>query len=443
MPGERERVGGRDATVLKLFCSWQTETPPKTGRQFIRDALREAAEQLQFAADIAEPDRYRRQLDQDGERVPGDPELVRGILQQIEACALLVADVTAVGRSSSGTDGADAGGGSGLIDSDVAIELGYALRALGEHRLLRVFNAHYGRLEELSFNVRNHSGAVGFTLAPTADRQEIAAEKIRFIAQLVGALGACLQGAKPGAESTATPTTFSRAAYFKAGAALAHVGGPEREIHYSFQTDRLCYLRLTPQPKLERALPPAALEQALDQAPLLSRHRAKAMSSRNDHGAVRFEPEVHPDVAPGRLAATTQLFASGELWSIGAGMIVHEHGEAPSWIKLPYLSSIVLERIYYDHLRSLVAFAGQYLSLSPPWQVECGLAGVQGVHLGISAEEIRGPIQKPEVTLQRGLKNDDPAAMDRILLEFFGSVHAAAGHPRPAQLHGFPPNPPR
>lgn len=370
---------------------------------------------------------------------------MRGILHRIEDCALLVADVTVVGSATHGADDATPGGGGRLIHSDVAIELGYALRARGERRLLLVFNAHYCRLEALPFHVRNHGGTVGFTLPPDAGRQEIAAERMRFVAHLVGALGACLQQALFGAESSsAIPTTFSRAAYFKAGEALAHVGGPERaEIHYSFQTDRLCYLRLTPKPKLERALPPAALDEAVDRAPLLSRRRARAMSGSNGYGAVRFEPEVHPELAPGRLAASTQLFASGELWSIGAGMIVHERGESPGWIKLPYLSSIVLERIYYEHLRSLVAFAERYLSLSPPWQVECGLAGVQGVHLGISAEEIRGPIQTPAVTLQRGLRSDDPAAMDRILLEFFGSVHAAAGSPRPAQLHGFPPHPPR
>ncbi len=443
--GERARSAGREAAALKLFWSWQAETPAKIGRHFIRDALHTAVDELQFTADIADADRQRLQLDPDGERLPGDPELIRSILRQIEACALFVADVTVVSRGSPGIDGIGSAAGGTLIHSDVAIELGYALHALGESRLLLVFNAHYGRLDQSPFDVRNRGGALGFTLAPTASRQDIAAEKTRFIAQLVGALDACLQQVHGGAQpASGTPSTFSKAAYFKSGETLATVGGPQQtQVHYAFQTDRLCYLRLTPVPKLERALPLTVLDQAVHEAPLLGRRRARAISASNAYGPVRFEPQIHPDLAPGTLAASTQLFASGEFWSIGAEMIVHERGEHPSWIKLPYLSSILLERVYYQHLRSLVAFARQHLALSPPWQVECGLAGVHGVYLGISAEDIRGPIQKPDVTLQRSLRSDDPAAMDRILLEFFGSVHTAAGRARPPQLHGFPPNSPR
>ena len=94
-------------------------------------------------------------------------------------------------------------------------------------------------------------------------------------------------------------------------------------------------------------------------------------------------------------------------------------------------------------LVALVAFAQQYLSLSPPWQVECGLAGILGLYVGVSADDIRGPVRKADVTLRRTLKGEDEDAMDKLLLEFFGLLHEAMGSVRPAALHGFPPRRPR
>jgi hypothetical protein len=81
--------------------------------------------------------------------------------------------------------------------------------------------------------------------------------------------------------------------------------------------------------------------------------------------------------------------------------------------------------------------------VSPPWQVECGLAGILGLHLGLSPDAIRGPVRKADVTLRRTLKSEDEGAMDNMLLEFFGLLHEAIASPRPVELHGFPPRRPR
>jgi hypothetical protein len=93
--------------------------------------------------------------------------------------------------------------------------------------------------------------------------------------------------------------------------------------------------------------------------------------------------------------------------------IAHERGERPGWIKLPFLASVVFERVFYDNLRALIAFAQHSLSLSPPWQVECGLVGVQGLHVGLSPNDIRGPVRRAEVTLRRTPKSDDETAIDK------------------------------
>jgi hypothetical protein len=98
-----------------------------------------------------------------------------------------------------------------------------------------------------------------------------------------------------------------------------------------------------------------------------------------------------------------------------------------------------LEQTYYDKIRALVLFASEELELEVPWQVECGLAGIQGLNIGVPPEEVRGPIRKQEVAFRRSLSTSDSGAIDSLLLGFFNEFHDAAGYARPDSLGGFPP----
>ncbi|HUD61091.1 MAG TPA: hypothetical protein VMQ99_16420, partial [Acetobacteraceae bacterium] len=215
------------------------------------------------------------------------------------------------------------------------------------------------------------------------------------------------------------------------------------EIGYSYDAGALCYLRLIPLPPLERPLPLTSLRKVVERAPLLSRQSEGALVGRNDYGAIAFEPSSPPSRGPGNLASSTQLFITGEIWSVGNSLIARERGEQRQWIKLPFLSSVIFERVYYDQLRTLTQFALEHLSLSAPWEVECGVAGSKGMHLWVSAQETSGPIVQPDVITRRNMKTGSDAEIDSILLEFFNLLHAAAGSERPSGLHGFPPGRPR
>jgi hypothetical protein len=431
--------------ALNLFWSWQSESPVRIGRILVRDALKEAIEQLKLSADIVEPERDTTKIDHDHGRVSGGAGLVREILTMIDGAAAFVADVTAVGRIGSGVDIQPENAGNKLINSNVALELGYALRALGERKLILVFNSHYGWQEDLPFSVRNQADAIAFTLPRNAGRSEIEQERKKLTARLLSAIDRCVQEPEPSSEQiSATPSTFNKAAYFQAGEVLAQASESSGQVaSYSYSTDTFCYLRLMPMPKLERPLVLATLSDVVHRAPLLSRQPGGALSGTNAYGAIGFEVGSQPGRGRGKLATSTQLFPTGELWSLSAALIAHERGDRPAWIKLPFLASVVFERVYYDQLRALVAFAQKYLSLSPPWQVECGLSGIQGLHLGLSPDDIRGPARKADVRLRRTLRGEDEAAMDKLLLEFFGMLHEAMGSVRPATLHGFPPSRPR
>jgi hypothetical protein len=150
---------------MKIFWSWQSNTPEQIGKYLVRDALKVAINRLKQAEDIDEPTRDDLHLDQDTQGTTGSPDLVPTIFGKIEKSEVVVADVTIVGKTDEDKR---------LINSNVAIELGYALRACTDARVLLVFNKHYGAYEHLPFDLRHKGGGVVFDLPPEADRKQIA-----------------------------------------------------------------------------------------------------------------------------------------------------------------------------------------------------------------------------------------------------------------------------
>jgi hypothetical protein len=150
---------------MKIFWSWQSDTPEQIGKYLVRDALKVAVDRLKQAEDIDEPTRDDLHLDQDTQGTTGSPDLVPTIFRKIEESEVIVADVTIVRKTDEDKR---------LINSNVAIELGYALHACTDARVLLVFNQHYGSYEHLPFDLRHKGGGVVFNLAPQADRKQIA-----------------------------------------------------------------------------------------------------------------------------------------------------------------------------------------------------------------------------------------------------------------------------
>lgn len=424
---------------MKLFLSWQSDTSARIGRAFLRDALKDAIDQLKLTADLVEADRPAKLIEASEDREQSSPGQLKELLKKIGESAAVVADVTALGQSLKAADGGDSGTAKKFVDSDVAFETGYAMLALGDRKVLLVFNAYFGWHDDLPTNLRNRGGAIAFTLVPNASRPEIEAERKKLVSKLLSALSQSINAPPSATGSASTAGATNRGSYSRQGEVLARTGKPgPGEITYSYTSTMLCFLRLVPLPPLERPLSLATLGKVVERAPLLSRQAQGALSGRNEHGAIAFEPSVPPSRGPGNLAASTQLFITGELWSIGNTLIAHERGERPEWIKLPFLSSVTFERVYYDHLRALTAFALEHLSLSAPWEIECGIAGSRGLHLWLSGQDTLGPIVQSDVIVRRTIKSASEAQLDSVLLEFFKLLHSAAGAEREQDLHGFP-----
>jgi hypothetical protein len=429
---------------VKVFYSWQAEAPARIGRTFVHEALEEALELLKSGVKVFEAERLGPRELPDEDRSAGSPGQLKDLLKEIDSAVAFVADVTPLGQASRDVETVGVGTVRRYVDSDVAFETGYALHTLGDRKLVLLFNAHFGWHDELPADLRNRGGAIAFTLVPNASRPEIQAERKRLVPRLVSALRQAINSASSGVSAGAGEAIANRATYFAQGEVLARSGRPgPSEIGYSYAAQMLCFIRLMPLPPLSTPLSLARLRKANERAPLMNREAQGSLSATNDYGAIAFEPAVPPSRGPGNLAASTQLFINGELWSISHTLIAHETGDRPDWIRLPFVSSLIFERAFYDQLRGLVGFALEELSLSAPWEVECGVAGSRGLHLWNSGQETLGPIIQPNVVLRRTLKSASSDEMDELLLEMFNLLHSSAGSERSSNLHNFPPTRPR
>lgn len=128
------------SSVRTIFYSWQSDLPNAVNRGVISDSLERAVKAI-AADDSVVVDLI---LDRDTQSVPGAPDIAVTIFDKIEHAAIFVADVSIVHRSE----------GRSFPNPNVLIELGYALKTLGDARVILVMNAAFGPPEELPFDLR-------------------------------------------------------------------------------------------------------------------------------------------------------------------------------------------------------------------------------------------------------------------------------------------------
>ena len=160
--------------TLKVFYSWQSDTESKVNRAFIREALEAAITDLDLQ------DAERAEIDQDTKGVLGSPVVADTIFRKIEAAAVVVTDVTLTGITPNGKR---------LCNSNVAIELGYALGIHGDQVLLKVMNTHYGPPQDLPFDLAHRRWPVQYDLSPdsqTSDRKKVRDSLAQELRQILG-----------------------------------------------------------------------------------------------------------------------------------------------------------------------------------------------------------------------------------------------------------------
>ncbi len=433
---------------MKVFWAWQSDTPGWIGRYFVRDALAAAIEQLrgQTKAEMDEPTSGERReeihLDHDTRGVGGSPSIANVIFNKIDEANIFVADVTAVAE----TPGYFKRDGNPVpskkvMNPNVSIELGYALKAHTDSSLLMVMNTHYGTRDDLPFDLKHKRGPIEYSLPPEATSEEITAALPALTGQLLEAISLIVTNAAEEAPQEVTydkqPVGFCSATYFDNEEILYRdegVPGEDTPVEFRFKNQEFMYLRVIPSSQGQR-LRESTLYEGLSQfglSPLTDRVIASRVA-RNDRGPLVFSSAVQAD----RLLAITQLFITGELWGINVNLTSPQRRQSyPRFADI--LPTVAIENAFHKTLSRYMKFEIEKLELSPPFIVEGGLVGVVGQRLALSNHNATEPIHRSELVVRQEIYDTDSKTLDAFLLELFEEFFDGAGERRPDSLNGFP-----
>ncbi|MFZ0954036.1 MAG: hypothetical protein WAN17_17325 [Candidatus Sulfotelmatobacter sp.] len=150
---------------IKIFFSWQSDRSTTEGRNLIEKALEKAVSVLAADVEIQKAVRDGIRVDKDTRDIPGSPKIFETILAKIEEAAIVVCDLTFIGTRPNGDP---------MPNPNVLIEYGYALKAIGERRILLVMNSAYGepRRETMPFDLLGHRFPITYHAPERAEEAE-------------------------------------------------------------------------------------------------------------------------------------------------------------------------------------------------------------------------------------------------------------------------------
>lgn len=160
----------------KVFYSWQASLPNVDNRGLIFDCLKKAV--LKLNAEIEQPDREPIQLDHDTKDEPGSPKIFEVIIEKINQSGIFVADVSLVANNQS--------------NSNVMVELGYALSKLGNKRIIMVFNEAYGETRMAPFDL-GFNRMITYNYKNTSNNSDKTKQKEILTSKLCSALKTILK----------------------------------------------------------------------------------------------------------------------------------------------------------------------------------------------------------------------------------------------------------
>lgn len=387
---------------MKIFYSWQSDTPRDIGKNFVRGALDAAVESLEI--DEAE----RPGIDQDTAGVLGSPVVADTIFGKIRDAKVIVADVTLTGATP---------GGKRLINSNVALEVGYAIGVHGDGVLLKVMNTHYGPPEELPFDLAHRRWPVRFHLAPKAPAEEREKALRRLAVELAAILREYIAASRPrpGPFSPAG-ATVNRAWYWNPDQPLVRRGSRT----FTYTTDQpLVYLHIWPHEKI----PPLQIEVLNDYTKSDIEPLCGTVSGwsheRNRFGEITFAFET--DSSP---ISTTQVFRTGEIWGINHRLLREREHHPGKFLPMP-----AFERSLAQSLSKYVSAGMSHFGYGREIDLRFELVNVAGFVLlqneGRPTREIFEDFE-----LRVSLDGRDERSVGDALQRIFNGVYEAAGETR-------------
>lgn len=421
---------------MKIFWSWQSDHEADISHYFVRDALKDAIKVLKQAEDLEEPDEAARRAnihwDSDTQNLTGMPDIAPIIFEKIDASAVFIADVTPVGSSPSKKDkNGDEVGLRPIMNPNVAIELGYALRGLGWSKCLAVINTAYGSVEEsMPFDLKQKRHPIRYHLAQGADKVAIKAEQAKLAKTFVDVLRPFLKAVPVAAPAKfqETPAVRPPAFWF----AKDEIVGARHDQQLTMPFERVLYLRIIPTKELDMLIPHDKLRQVVS-AYLSFVLEGNINRVVTEHGAATYEP-YGPE--PNHILSIAHHFHNGEIWAINADII---HYGTTGTAKLLMLDQI--EALYRNRLPHFLECVTTQYGVTFPIHVVAGLVKVKGLDLAYSGGPGRGvgTMIKDNVELDRILNVGDKRTVDQFLFNFFEKIWEGAGKERPIHFLNFPP----
>lgn len=445
--------------AFKVFYAWQSDRPNNLCRGLIRRALDNAAKKLNAALEIEDANR-QVEIDQDTQDVSGSPSIAETILNKIRTCDAFIVDLTLIPSGE---------GYRASPNPNVLIEYGYALHALGDQRIIGVFNNAFGSLDDLPFDLRHKKWPIRYHTGDDGDSDEAKEQRREardgLAATFVDAIGAVMRTyaevkepepypkePAPAAEpqlpiepsvvaavrslADLVPPGMSRTAWqypWDKGLVGVREGWARDEVGYEVHllAGPTIFLQLKPRNHGAQLSNVATMRIVRESLRPLAGHRTDEWSCvRNRHGGAAFTS--YPD-DPGTTDLASLLVRNGEIHGIDCRHLqVHRYRiEAEE----RYIPTGAVEEILIDGLANYLKVAKEHLGLPLPFEVVAGLEGVEEYRLAVNPDHFAfakyaGHIFQDSIgrTFTIDSYECDPF---EVLLPLFTEIYDAAGEERP------------
>ena len=397
-----------------IFYAWQSDSPNRTNRAFIRRALGEAVTILNANLTIEET----LDIDQDTQGVPGSPPVAETILKKISEADIFLGDVTlvAVVDKLKTEDGA-APSAKRYPNANVMIELGYALGKHGPERVLGVMNEQFGLAKDLPFDLGHRRHPIRFALTHSDDAQTRREVRRELVVNLGRAISAVLTVAtKPPAEAMGSPNVFS--SFQSAMGRMISMQTEAGTVEPLHATQPQISLRVRPteafQVNTSVQLQRMANNACCALRPLCtSGHSVSPLSGRTPSGFVTML--ISEKSSPHRIVALTSLSQLGELSGINQHLLRENENLGGRRV----IGSGALRRDLEASLRHYVEFSRKVLEIKGPLRITASLEIIEGIPLVLTGDRVSQPSNQPIVWVDFNLTTEaaDAAAILRPLYE--------------------------
>ena len=390
---------------MQAFYSWQTDSPNTTNKAFIRRALEKAANDAANQIKIGDAPRSEDieiKIEQDTQGVLGSPHVAETIFSKIKASDLFIADVTFAHL-----------GERKHINSNVAIEIGFALAEISDERVLLVMNTHFGKPAELPFDLRFRRWPIQYALSPDASKKERASvlkglsDKIAQVFSLYLLNGTQRHG---NAKHAPLKHTFMKSAFW----GREQWERDERGFSFRYPPEGTKALSIRAIPNNEQTVLTALECKDFSKRALPFTERPQHFYAVDNRGAIVF----YGDSLKSEIYAGTKIFRNREIWAFSTD-IIPRNGDV-----YPTFSADVVMKTLPDAISNLKEVANEIIH--GDYSVAVLASGLTSTKILEPGRETAMPILCTQDTVELKRNSADIVDTKEFSHEFVRLVYAEA-----------------